>query len=91
VFPAGARVYIRAPDQNATTAGPKESEKKSLSFGDGFVSSLMMIILAELGDKTFFIAAVSTRVLVAHPLFSCSQFTKRIRHGLWCEENSQEA
>lgn len=51
-------LVVAAVAQNATTAGPKESEKKSLSFGDGFVSSLMMIILAELGDKTFFIAAV---------------------------------
>jgi hypothetical protein len=43
--------------QNAT-AGGKALETKALDFSDGFLSSLTMIILSELGDKTFFIAAV---------------------------------
>ena len=46
--------------QNATTT--KDDGKKAvvhgLDFSDAFFSSLMMIILSELGDKTFFIAAV---------------------------------
>lgn len=32
---------------------------------DGFVSSFTMILLAEIADKTFFIAAILGRVLIA--------------------------
>ena len=45
--------------QNATAGGDKKNAAPhNLEFSDGFFSSLMMIILSELGDKTFFIAAV---------------------------------
>lgn len=38
----------------------------STAFIDGFVSSLTVVILAELGDRTFFIAAI---LAVKHPRF----------------------
>ena len=48
--------------QNATAGGDKKNAAPhNLEFSDGFFSSLMMIILSELGDKTFFIAAVRER------------------------------
>ena len=41
---------------------------EGLGFVPAFVKSIMMIIVTELGDKTFFIAAVS---LVLFFLFAC--------------------
>ena len=37
---------------------------------DGFVSSFTMILLAEIADKTFFIAAILGRVLMVLPKMS---------------------
>jgi len=46
--------------QNATkgSGGGTKEAKAAPSFADGFAASLAMIILSELGDKTFFIAAI---------------------------------
>jgi hypothetical protein len=46
----------------ATTA--KSGRAAGRAFWPAFVSSLVVIILAELGDKTFFIAAVSPSFLL---------------------------
>jgi len=49
--------YWQAGDPHA---GDEKGGKKPIpgGFGDAFLSSLLMIIVSELGDKTFFIAAV---------------------------------
>merc|ERR1719409_593543 len=47
-----------AAQNTSQTGGNKKQDKTELSFSDGFFASLMMIILSELGDKTFFIAAI---------------------------------
>jgi len=51
--------------QNATNTVTGETGDHKLDFGDAFFSSLIMIILSELGDKTFFIAAVSAIFLLS--------------------------
>jgi putative Ca2+/H+ antiporter (TMEM165/GDT1 family) len=38
--------------------GVKQTETKTLNFWEAFLNSLAMIIVTELGDKTFFIAAI---------------------------------
>jgi hypothetical protein len=49
--------YWQAGDPHA---GDGKGGKKPIpgGFGDAFLSSLLMIIVSEIGDKTFFIAAV---------------------------------
>lgn len=51
------------PEQ-ATSATGSPSSSSSLGFVHAFVASLSMIIVSELGDKTFFIAAI---MAMRHP------------------------
>ena len=44
------------------------------SFRDGFISSFSMILLAEIADKTFFIACIMAmryRLVYFHTVFNC--------------------
>jgi len=53
-----------ASDISGSTAGHGDIEKYASPFQKGFLASFAMIILSELGDKTFFIAAI---LAMRHP------------------------
>ena len=43
---------------SSSAAGEKAESRLDVSFTHGFIASLSVIIVSELGDKTFFIAAI---------------------------------
>jgi len=57
----------------AKTLGEKDNNETGLGFIHAFVASLSVIIVSELGDKTFFIAAI---MAMRHP--RCTVFSGAI-------------
>lgn len=53
-----------APNSKASTSTNKDSAYANLGFVHGFLASLSVILVSELGDKTFFIAAI---MAMRHP------------------------
>jgi Ca2+/H+ antiporter, TMEM165/GDT1 family len=49
-------------DVSLTTLKPTESVSKNLGFIHAFIASFSVIIVSEIGDKTFFIAAIMSMV-----------------------------
>ncbi|KAG7173341.1 Transmembrane protein 165-like 3, partial [Homarus americanus] len=79
---SGVGVHIATDDRSSNSSLDKENktEVSDISFLNAFVAALSMIVVTELGDKTFFIAAI---MAMNHPritVFSGAVFALSAMH-----------
>lgn len=61
-FDENIKPEAKKPDEIVTTLEPPKPSGSNLGFIHAFIASFSVIIVSEIGDKTFFIAAIMSMV-----------------------------
>lgn len=83
---AGAILPSGSGDRSPNSSIDKDDKKVvDASFTNAFVAALSMIVVTELGDKTFFIAAIMAMNHARVTVFAGAMLALTIMHILSCE------
>ena len=85
----GAVVPIGSGERSPNSSANKDDNKKAedINFMNAFVAALSMIIVTELGDKTFFIAAIMAMNHARLIVFGGAMIALAIMHVVSCESS----
>lgn len=80
---------VGSGERSPNSSNNKDDTKKEgeMNFMHAFVAALSMIIVTELGDKTFFIAAIMAMNHARLTVFAGAMLALTIMHIVSCESN----